>query len=149
MKELLEKMNKESDDSPEGRKFGSCVIILRGNQFLALERSSKALFGPDKWGFPGGGSDPGESPEETAARETLEETGLVVNELVFLTMKVGNKGKFVYFFVCDDFSGEVDMEKVKEEHKDYAWVEPHEMKNYDFVDKVEDLVGKLVNGKVL
>ena len=148
MQQLLEKMKKDGDE-PERRKFGACVVILRGNQFLALERSSESEFAPDKWGFPGGGSDPGETPEETAARETYEETGLIVNELVFLTMKVGNKGKFVYFFACDDFSGKVDMKKVKEEHKDYAWIEPHEMNKYSFADKVEGFIDRLVTGTVL
>ncbi len=32
----------------------------------------------DQWGSPGGGREPGEDPIETALRETLEETGLVV-----------------------------------------------------------------------
>lgn len=30
------------------------------------------------WGLPGGGIEPGESPEEAVAREALEETGLVI-----------------------------------------------------------------------
>lgn len=41
----------------------------------------KPRAGQDKWGFPKGHVDEGESHEEAAARETLEETGVAVQIL--------------------------------------------------------------------
>ena len=36
------------------------------------------LHGQDRWGLPGGGIEPDETPEETVVRETMEETGLEI-----------------------------------------------------------------------
>jgi predicted NUDIX family NTP pyrophosphohydrolase len=51
------------------------------------------------WGIPKGLVDPGENPEQTARRETLEETGVVAGELVDLSSIVYQKSrKRVYAF---------------------------------------------------
>ncbi|MGP4004696.1 NUDIX domain-containing protein [Streptomyces sp. 8N706] len=39
----------------------------------------KSVYGTKAWQFPGGNMDPGESPWETAVRETREETGLIIS----------------------------------------------------------------------
>ncbi|MEU3721282.1 NUDIX hydrolase [Streptomyces sp. NPDC031705] len=46
------------------------------------------------WGLPGGLMDPGESFEDTARREVLEETGLVVGELALLGLFSGGPQYF-------------------------------------------------------
>ena len=143
MEELLEKMKKDGDE-PKGREFGACVAVIKGNKFLLLKRNKEAGFAPDTWGFPGGGSDPGEEPEECAVRETYEETGLKVRNLKFVKMITGSKGKFVYFFVSSDYEGEVDMEKVKDEHQDFAWITPKQMGDYTLTDAVEGVIGKII-----
>ncbi len=45
------------------------------------------------WGIPKGLVDPGENPEQTARRETLEETGVVAGELVDLSSIVYQKSR--------------------------------------------------------
>ena len=53
------------------------VICVRDGLILAIELedpATKERF----WSFPGGGIEPGETPEATAIRETLEETGYQV-----------------------------------------------------------------------
>jgi predicted NUDIX family NTP pyrophosphohydrolase len=45
------------------------------------------------WGIPKGLVDPGESPEQTARRETREETGVVAGELVDLSSIVYQKSR--------------------------------------------------------
>lgn len=45
---------------------------------MLLLKKSKGLFGEGKWNAPGGKIQPGESAEECAVREVLEETGLSV-----------------------------------------------------------------------
>ncbi len=62
-------MNQESRPS-----VGIGVIILRDNKVLMGLR--KGPHGKGAWSFPGGHLEHGETPEECAVRETLEETGV-------------------------------------------------------------------------
>ena len=50
----------------------ACVIFDDGGRVLLVHHT----YGRLNWELPGGGSEPGEAPEETATRELLEETGL-------------------------------------------------------------------------
>ncbi len=53
--------------------------VIRGRKLL-LKKASRGI-SVGKWNAPGGKSEPGETPEECARREVLEETGLQVSEL--------------------------------------------------------------------
>src|SRR4030095_14108385 len=50
------------------------VYALRDGHILMLERASGMMVG--FWSVPGGHVDPGETPQEAAARELFEEAGL-------------------------------------------------------------------------
>ena len=52
------------------------TIVRGGEGFLLLKRSIEPGYG--KWTFPGGYVDRGETLEQAAIRETLEETGVTV-----------------------------------------------------------------------
>jgi 8-oxo-dGTP pyrophosphatase MutT (NUDIX family) len=56
---------------------GAAVLVLDSQKRLLLLRRSDNHC----WGIPGGAMEPGESLEDTARRETLEESGLVIGEL--------------------------------------------------------------------
>ncbi len=55
--------------------------ISKGDEYLLLLKS-KGRFGEGFWNAPGGKVEPGETSEQAAAREVLEETGLKVMELI-------------------------------------------------------------------
>jgi 8-oxo-dGTP pyrophosphatase MutT (NUDIX family) len=55
---------------------GTGVLLFRENKVLLQRRKDNGL-----WGLPGGSLEPGESLEEAARREVLEETGVVVDQL--------------------------------------------------------------------
>jgi 8-oxo-dGTP pyrophosphatase MutT (NUDIX family) len=52
-------------------------LVDRAGRVLLQERDEHAPVDPERWTLPGGGVEPGESPEEAAHRELEEETGLV------------------------------------------------------------------------
>lgn len=84
---------------------GVCVIIVNENNQILLQKRGTY---PYKWGLVGGITELGESLEETAIRETYEETGLILNELSLFKTVSGahclvnypNGDKVYYITVC-------------------------------------------------
>ena len=64
------------DDVPAGARAVARVLVLDNQNRLLLLQAVHAADGYTFWTAPGGGLDPGESFEEAARRELLEETGL-------------------------------------------------------------------------
>jgi 8-oxo-dGTP pyrophosphatase MutT (NUDIX family) len=73
-----------SHEAPATPRPAATILLLRrggrhverGVEVLMVERAKSARFMPGVWVFPGGAIDPGESPEQCAARELEEETGI-------------------------------------------------------------------------
>lgn len=57
------------------------AVIKRGNKFLIVLRSPKAIFFPEHWDFPGGKLELDEEPFAGIEREIIEETRLKVKAL--------------------------------------------------------------------
>ncbi|MEU7903800.1 NUDIX hydrolase [Actinoplanes sp. NPDC049118] len=66
-----------------GRKRAAAIIVRDGRVLMVHERSLRDG-NREWWTLPGGGIDPGETPEDAVRREVLEEVGLVVKEARFL-----------------------------------------------------------------
>lgn len=101
---------------------GCGVIITEGDAILLQHRTDE-----DNWCIPGGVMELGETFEETAKRETYEETGLVVDELKLCGLYSGEScfvtypnGDQVYsvqvIFQTTSFSGDLlqDGEETRE-----------------------------------
>ena len=67
--------NKIKNDNGETVKAG-CVVVNDNNEVLLVSRANE-----DVWSYPKGHAEEGESLEETAVREVLEETGYKVEIL--------------------------------------------------------------------
>ena len=57
-------------------RFSSIVLVDARGWVLLQERDEHPVIDPEKWGFPGGMVEPGETYEQAAHRELEEETGV-------------------------------------------------------------------------
>jgi 8-oxo-dGTP diphosphatase len=78
---------------------GIGVIIVRDGKVLMHKR--KGAHGEGHWSFPGGHLEFGESPEECAKRETMEEAGMEIEdmEVVALTNDISSVTHYVTIYV--------------------------------------------------
>lgn len=98
----------------------SAAIIVDGGRVLMIRR--RVSEGELMWQFPAGGIETGETPEQAAVRETLEETGLTVEAIKLLGERVHPKtGRLMSYTACSLLEGEAivgDTEEIAE----VAWV---------------------------
>lgn len=102
------------------KKEKSCgTIIIENNKVLLIQQTDNA------WGFPKGHVENNEKEQETAIRETKEETNLDVeiisNKKYIINYKINNEiDKEVIFFLAKKTSDKI--KKQDEEIKNIKWV---------------------------
>lgn len=81
-------------------KVGTRPLILPGAAVIVLDAEGRILLlqraDTGGWGLPGGFMDPGETLEETARREVMEEVGLKLGELTLMQVFSGPEQYFRY-----------------------------------------------------
>jgi 8-oxo-dGTP diphosphatase len=116
------------DDRPrytppvERPKVGIGVIVSRDGELLLRKRIGKHANGT--WSFPGGHLEIGETPEECAIRETMEETGLTIESAsaVALTNDVfADGGHYVTIWMKADGVGDGEVTLDPTEASEYGW----------------------------
>src|SRR5215212_6834790 len=79
------------------------IVLIQEDKVALIERHRAGL---DYFVFPGGGVDEGESPEQAAVREALEELGIeVALKQKVAEIQLGHKSRQVYF-LAEQISGE-------------------------------------------
>jgi 8-oxo-dGTP diphosphatase len=121
------------------RRVAAVIVTNKDGKILIMKRSSKKKTDPNKWGLPAGGVIGRESLEQTAIRETFEETGLKIRNLKkgpMIQVKVpGGVHQLNYFLSSTD----VIEVKLNPEHSGYKWVKPVEALNYEFGVPIGDV----------
>jgi ADP-ribose pyrophosphatase YjhB (NUDIX family) len=79
---------------------GAVTIIINDEKRILLQKRKATSFG--MWGLPGGLMELGESAEDTARREVLEETGLTIGKLNLVDVFSG-PGNFLKVQNGDEF----------------------------------------------
>ena len=126
------KLEKNADGLAPRPMVGVGVMIqnAEGKILMGLRQGSH---GAGLWAFPGGSLEFGDSVMETARREVLEETGLVVGELVLVSVFeelqfVKTDGKhFLDLGIKAQYLG--GEPQVMEPHKckEWRWFSPYEL----------------------
>ena len=112
---------------PEGRYHIVCDILIRhqdGDFLLTLRDSRKEVY-PGCWEASAGGSAlAGETPEEAARREMLEETGLIAErlELIGITRKPGSRS-VIYAYLGTVSCDKSSVRLQEGETVDYQWMD--------------------------
>ena len=86
---------------------GAAAIIFdtQGRVLLVKENYISPGSVAPRWSLPGGAVEPGETPQEAAIRETLEETGLTVNIDHLIGSYTLDTGFTAYAFRCHILAG--------------------------------------------
>jgi 8-oxo-dGTP pyrophosphatase MutT (NUDIX family) len=119
----------------EMRKLiGHAPLILAGSGVLIFNQRNELLMMMRTdircWGIPGGCLEPGETLEQTAARETFEETGLRINHVTLFDIFSGPELVFQYpngdvvvnvsaVYISRDAQGEIALNP--EEHTGWQY----------------------------
>ncbi|MEM2909087.1 MAG: NUDIX domain-containing protein [Candidatus Bilamarchaeaceae archaeon] len=102
------------------------LVLLNKERILVLKRKDGF------WEFPGGGVDWGEDPEESALRETFEETSITVKKplkLLGVTSATYQKGADEKHSIYLVYLGRTEQDNVSlsEEHIEYRWLTKREL----------------------
>lgn len=108
------------------QELNTYLVLFNGDKVLLLRRKN------GYWEFPGGGVDWGEDPQQSAIRESREETGLTAENVSFFTItsatyKKGEDDKHSVYLVYKGTAKGNDV-VLSGEHDEYRWVTPYEAK---------------------
>lgn len=105
--------------SEDGQRPGGAMVAVVSNsphgQRHLLLHSAEGNVGDWEWGSPSGCLEPGESIAECAARELVEETGIVADPEPVATENIG----WAVFILEVPWGTRV---RLSHEHDDFAWV---------------------------
>ncbi|MDF2568042.1 MAG: mutator mutT protein [Oscillospiraceae bacterium] len=117
------------------------AIIKKDGKILICKRSRHSK-NPLLWEFPGGKLEQGETLEQCAIRETLEEVGLniTINSAFAKTSYKYDDGPIDFtFFDASVVSGEI----VKNVHEEVKWIDISEISDYTFCLANKEILARL------
>jgi len=120
-------------------------IIFFGDQILCVQRpKNKYPYISEKFEFPGGKIEKGETKEDALQRELSEELNITVNiESLYLTVdhKYPDFEIIMYSFICEVKTKELTLN----EHIDKKWLKYRELEKLNWAAADTYIVNKLVS----
>lgn len=120
---------------PDQPVVGIGAVIIKEGKIALIKRGNEPARG--KWTIPGGLVELGESIEDAVIRETLEETGLTVENPrlidVVSNVDLDEKGKVKYHYVIIDYSVHVKegTAAASSDAAELQWVPLDKVESYD------------------
>ncbi|BBF23214.1 DNA mismatch repair protein MutT [Sutterella megalosphaeroides] len=127
-------------DTPRKRIEVVAAIIRHEGRILAAQRGYGEF--KDGWEFPGGKTEPGETPERALVREIEEELAVRVKPEVLLTTVEYDYPTFhltMHCFLSTIEAGEIEMK----EHEALRWLAPDELDRVEWLPADVEVVEKL------
>lgn len=122
-------------------KVTAAIIEQDGKVLIARRKKDDPL--KDKWEFPGGKIEPGESPEECLKRELHEELGIEAEVGEFIcssTYHYDHISIELLAYRIRGFTGNI----VPVDHDEIAWVAPNDLAGYDLPAADRPVIEKLL-----
>lgn len=120
----------------------TCAIIFKDDKVLIVRRLDGTHL-ENKWEFPGGKIEQGESMEEALERELKEELGIdaVIGEFFETGEYAYSDRKIVlHSFLVSEFSGGI----ITNAHEEVRWVMINRLREYEFPEADIPIISKLV-----
>lgn len=117
-----------------------CAIMQENDRFLIAKRKSDVH--ENKWEFPGGKVETGETREMALIREIKEELEIDIDVIKFLTMIEDERPNcclHVYAYICNIIGGKMKLHA----HHEVRYVKASELFAYDFEDADFDILKML------
>ena len=133
-----------SREYPTSPMVGIGIVLLRQDTVLLIKRGRPPAAGA--WSLPGGAQELGETAEDAARRELLEETSLSVGEFTLIahvdSIHRDASGRVQYHFTILDFAAEYAGGEAKAggDVTDVAWVHPNDFDAYDLWSEARRVV---------
>lgn len=124
-----------------------CAAIIYNNDKVLIAKRAHHKNQGDKWEFPGGTLEEGETPEACLERELMEEMCIKVNVRQFYmenTHAYENVTICLKAYIVDYESGEINLV----DHSEIKWIDVQELRNYDFAEADIPFVKELIKGGI-
>lgn len=118
------------------KKAVNNIIVDKDCKILIIKRAvRKEKAYPGLWDLPGGGVEEGETLQEAAAREVVEETGLEIKPArdYFYVYHYEDKDLYVYGMISESKNAAVTL---SDEHTEFRWISKDEYKNFEYTPSV-------------
>jgi ADP-ribose pyrophosphatase YjhB (NUDIX family) len=131
---------------PERPQVGIGIVLLRGEEVLLIRRGKPPAKGA--WALPGGSQELGETAEETARRELLEETGLECGPLTLVghvdSIHRDHEERIQFHYTILDFAARYIGGEAKpgDDASDIAWVRIEQFDDYALWDEARRIILK-------